>query len=132
VQKVSRAKLSLKCNGGELAKRPQCLFVAQFCPLMRRQFDADEPVSIGLFVTHCGNRLDRIAAVQRTSILLGVKHRTGPGVAELRVPTVRDTVYLRGRSDYDRHHPNDKSPTNHLMGLLAGWQAARRVTERER
>src|SRR5215831_8927884 len=29
VQKVSRAKLSLKCHGGELAKRPQCLFLAQ-------------------------------------------------------------------------------------------------------
>jgi hypothetical protein len=28
------------------------LEVAQFCRLMRRQLDADEPVSVGLFVTH--------------------------------------------------------------------------------
>ena len=50
---------------------------------------------------------------------VSVKHRAGPGVAELRVPTLRVTVYLRGRSDYDHHHPNDKPPTNHLMGY---WQ----------
>jgi hypothetical protein len=30
------------------------LLMAQLCPLMRRQLDADEPVSIGLFVTHSG------------------------------------------------------------------------------
>jgi hypothetical protein len=47
---------------------------------------------------------------------VSVKHRAGPGVAELRVPTLRVTVYLRGRSDYDHSHPNDKQPTNHLMG----------------
>jgi GNAT superfamily N-acetyltransferase len=52
-------------------------------------------------------------------------------VAELRAPRnqaelaaihdLRDTVLFkgRGRSDYDRHHPDDKSPTNHFMGY---WQ----------
>jgi GNAT superfamily N-acetyltransferase len=34
---------------------------------------------------------------------------------------LRDTVLFkgRGRSDYDRHHPDDHSPDNHFMGF---WQ----------
>jgi GNAT superfamily N-acetyltransferase len=34
---------------------------------------------------------------------------------------LRDTVLFRGRgrSDYDRHHPDDQSPNNHFLGF---WQ----------
>ena len=34
---------------------------------------------------------------------------------------LRDTVLFggRGRSAYDRHHPDDQSPNNHFMGF---WQ----------
>ena len=59
------------------------------------------------------------------------RNRLGTGVPELRLPRnqielagihdLRDTVLFkgRGRSDYDRHHPDDQSPNNHFMGF---WQ----------
>jgi GNAT superfamily N-acetyltransferase len=55
----------------------------------------------------------------------------GMGMPELRPPRnqaelaalhdLRDTVLFRGRgrSGYDRHHPDDQSPANHFMGF---WQ----------
>jgi GNAT superfamily N-acetyltransferase len=59
------------------------------------------------------------------------RNRLGTGVPELRLPRnqtelagihdLRDTVLFkgRGRSGYDRHHPDDQSPNNHFMGF---WQ----------
>ena len=59
------------------------------------------------------------------------KNGTGWGMPDLRPPRnqvelaamhdLRDRVLFkgRGRSGYDRHHPEDQSPDNHFMGF---WQ----------
>ena len=52
--------------------------VAQFCPLMHRQLDADEPVPIGLFVTQ-GRHLTRQGGVDpdrpEVKVLVSAFHR---------------------------------------------------------